>query len=367
MGGRKRRGAIVGFGFIAQCGHLPAYSRSEDLEIVAVADVSEERRRAAARAIPGVRLYTDHDTLIARERGAIEFVDVTTPPYAHATVAWSALEAGLHVLCEKPLTTSVPDARSLVKLAERSRRVLYPSHNYKHSPVVRRVRELLADGAIGAPHLVTLATFRNTHARGVPEWRESWRRERQFAGGGITMDHGSHTFYLAFEWLRAYPTSITAKMTRSGRSDTEDTVSATVTFPTGTAQAHLTWTAGVRKVIYTIHGPHGAIRVEDDAIEITSADGETLRTRAPRWTRADEAVASHWMDASHSAWFCTLLDDFSSAIARNDWVSRETQDALRCVELIGAAYASARSGAKEVSLPSARLIDLFGPRRVVMR
>ena len=83
------------------------------------------------------------------------------------------------------------------------------------------------------------------------------------------MDHGSHTFYLAFDWLAAQPTGIAAKMSNLSTFDTEDNFSCTVTFPTGVAMARLTWNAAVRKVIYTIHGERGAIRVEDDDIEVS--------------------------------------------------------------------------------------------------
>src|SRR5438874_2558362 len=110
----RRRGALVGYGFIAERGHVPAYRAASDLEIVAVADISGARREAAARALPGARIYSTHEELLAREASSLDFLDVTTPPYAHATVARAGLEAGLHVLCEKPLTTTAEDARRLV-------------------------------------------------------------------------------------------------------------------------------------------------------------------------------------------------------------------------------------------------------------
>src|SRR3954463_8338974 len=100
-----RKGALVGFGFIAEHGHLPAYLCSEELEIVAVADICANRRAAAARALPNARIYDDHTSLLAHERHGLDFVDITAPPYAHASVATDALTLRLHVLCEKPLTT----------------------------------------------------------------------------------------------------------------------------------------------------------------------------------------------------------------------------------------------------------------------
>lgn len=345
----KRNGAIVGFGFIAEKGHLPAYRTRGDLDVVAVVDPCEARREAAKRALPSARVYADLASLFRHERRALDFVDIAAPPHVHAELARSALEAGLDVLCEKPMATTAAKARAMVSDAKRFRHVLFPSHNYKHAPVIRAVRRVLDEGVIGDVHQVTLQTFRSTHARGVAEWKPSWRRERRFAGGGIAMDHGSHTFYLAFEWMRAYPTAITACMsTRDGR-DTEDTVSATLTFPTGIAHAHLTWTAGVRRVIYTLHGDRGAIRVEDDAVEVSTMD-RPHTPHATTWTRREEAISSAWMDASHAGWFASMLGDFVQAMDARTLVGPATTDALRCVELIEAAYASAADGARRIAL-----------------
>lgn len=351
---RRRKGAIVGFGFIAESGHLPAYQSRDDYEIAAIADVSPARREAAARALPRARIYADHESLLAQEASQLDFVDIAAPPYAHTAVARAALSRGLHVLCEKPLATSVEDACSLFALAEQKKRVLFPSHNYRHAPVIKAVRETLDRGVIGKVHMVTLATFRNTHARGVKEWNEHWRRQKRFAGGGIAMDHGSHTFYLAFEWLRSYPTSIVAKLGASGEFDTEDNFQAMLTFPTGTATAQLSWTAGVRKVIYTIHGEHGALRVEDDDVEtsVFHSNGQSSSS-ALVWERSTQHISSAWMDASHVTWFGSLFDSFSKAIDERSYLGSDAQDALRCIEVIRGAYTSARESSHEQALGSA--------------
>ena len=150
-----------------------------------------------------MRVYASHAELLEKEAGRISFVDITTPPAHHAEIAHAALDRGLHVLCEKPLTTTTEAARGLLDHARRARRVVFPCHNYKHAPVIKAVRRILDAGTIGPVSMVTLHTFRNTHAKGVAEWRPDWRREKRFSGGGIAMDHGSHTFYLAFDWLGA--------------------------------------------------------------------------------------------------------------------------------------------------------------------
>ena len=350
---RILRGACIGYGFISEGGHSPSYrTRAQDpgdFDIVAVADITEARRAAAAKAYPNARLYESWERLLEKEARNLDFVDITTPPYAHAEIAHAALDCRLHVLCEKPLAASLKQAQLMAAHAAAARRVLFPCHNYRHAPVVKAVRSALAQDIIGNVRLITLQTLRPTHARGVAEWRPNWRRERRYSAGGIAMDHGSHTFYLAFEWLRAYPTSVTAKATTLGNYDTEDNLSCTLTFPTGIAVAHLTWTAGIRKVLYTLHGERGTITVDDDQVKIlaSKANGNGVAEIVPN------VVPSHWMDASHREWFGSLLDDFRDSIESDRWVSSDTIDSVMCMATIETAYNSARQESLELAIRDA--------------
>jgi predicted dehydrogenase len=350
---RTLRGAVVGYGFIGARGHVPALQQSgadgdaARFEVVAVADVTPARLALAAEALPGARLYSDHRALLDREAERLDFMVVAVPPSLHAEVTRDALARGLHVLCEKPLARSTAEARGMLAQALESRRVLYPSHNYKHAPVVKAVRAMLDEGAVGEVSQVTLDTFRSTHAKGVAEWNPDWRRQRAWAGGGIGMDHGSHTFYLAFEWLKSRPRAVSARTWTAPGEETEDNLSCSVDFERGVATAHLSWTAGVRKVIYTLHGDRGAIRVEDDAVELSvktrGADGD-------RWSQTQRLVSSSWMDASHTAWFRALHQQFAGAIERGEHVGAELRESFGCVALIEAAYASASARGREVAL-----------------
>jgi predicted dehydrogenase len=353
------RGAVLGYGFIAGKGHVPAFRQRArergDVEIVAACDISPSRRAQAHAALPGARIYETAEALLEAEAGRLDFVDIATPPVDHARLGHLAFDRGLHVLCEKPLTCSVEEAQGLLEHARRAQRVLFPCHNYKHAPVVKAIRAELESGRIGRVRSVTLSTFRNTHAKGVPEWNTHWRRQHRHSGGGIAMDHGSHTFYLAFEWLGAYPTAVTAKMSNlePDRWDTEDNFSAVLTFPNGLAHAHLSWTAGVRKVIYSLQGDRGAITVDDDEMQVAlmeRTDGPEVAQGAVRWEVERSTVASDWMDASHVGWFNSLFDQFRAAIATGDFVGREAREAYLCIQLIDGAYRSAREGCREVPL-----------------
>ena len=243
-------GALIGYGFIMERGHAEAYRRRAnaqgDVAIVAIADVCAARRDAAHAAFPSARVYASATELLEAQAATLDFVDIATPPASHAAIAMEALDAGVHVLCEKPLCVSVAEAESMLQRAQDRRRVLFPCHNYRHAPVIRAVRELLDANAIGHVHMATIQTFRNTHARGTAEWRPDWRRELAYSGGGIAMDHGSHSFYLLFDWLRAFPTSVSARLTTGATYDTDENFNCTINFPTGYATVHLTWTAGVR-------------------------------------------------------------------------------------------------------------------------
>jgi predicted dehydrogenase len=333
------KGAIVGFGFISAKGHLPAYQKRNDVEIVAFADVCPARLEAARAISPEARFYETFEQLLAGER-ELDFVDIATPPAFHARIALAALARGLHVLCEKPLTTTVAEARSLVDAARAHRRVVFPAHNYKHAPVVKFAQEVIRSGRIGTVRAVTLNTFRTTHAKGVKEWKTDWRRDKTLAGGGIAMDHGSHSFYLTFAWLGSLPTQVTAKtLTLDRQWDTEDNLNCVLTFPTGFAHTFLTWTAGVRKVVYTLQGTQGALVIDDDDWELT-AKGEVTRG----------VIESDWMDASHTRWFNSLFDQFREAVSKGDFVNRELREAVACIQIIETAYRSSAEGCRELPL-----------------
>jgi predicted dehydrogenase len=357
MDKKPLRGAVIGYGFIAAKGHIPGYlKRNQDLadvEIVAVADICPARRNLAQEALPQAKIYGDYRALLEAEASNLDFVDISTPPCDHAAIAQAALAGGFHVLCEKPLTRTTEEARSLLDHANHVKRVIFPCHNHKHAPIIKAIREIIQSGRIGKVCSVTLNTYRDTHAKGVTEWNSHWRRENRYSGGGIAMDHGSHSFYLTFDWLGSYPTSVTAKMANlePGKYDTEDDFTAVLTFPTGLAHVHLTWTAGVRKVIYSVQGERGMIAMEDDDLQIETTNGSHEPRSAQAATHVEKkSISWHWADASHASWFNALFDEFRDAIERRDFAGKEAQEALLCVQLINAAYQSAREKSRELPL-----------------
>jgi len=359
----RLKGAIIGFGFIAARGHFPAYvermKTEQDIEIVAICDICPSRAKDLP---PEIRFYEDYQELLDKEGDSLDFVDIATHAGSHAEIVLAALERGCHVLCEKPLTTSVKDAETIILKARECGKILFPCHNYKHAPVVKTIRSVIASGQIGKITSATISTFRNTHALGQEDWLPDWRRTRELSGGGIGMDHGFHSLYLLFEWLGNYPLSVTASgfnMT-GGDYDTEDNFSATFEFPDGLANIYLTWTAGVRKVIYTLQGEKGAITIDDDQMELALLQREdnSSNNHKASWKVERSIIESDWMDSSHVKWFNSKFDKFKTAIYDNDIMNQNIQDAYYCINSIMAAYQSMKNSSKRVIMEN----NFYPPR-----
>ncbi len=352
---KKLRGAIIGFGFISSKGHMPAYldriNKYGDVEIIAICDICPERKKDVPKE---TRFYDDYLELLYKESEQLDFVDISTHAADHYKIAKISLMMGLNVLCEKPLTTSVAEAEDLIRTAVQHKRVLFPCHNYKHAPVVTTIRDVVESGKIGKVKSITLNTFRNTHAVGIKDWKPDWRRFKEFSGGGIAMDHGSHSLYLTFEWLRGYPKSVTATAYNFAhpKYDTEDNFSAVYEFEEGIANVHLTWTAGTRKVIYTLQGDRGAITVDDDQMQLSLIHevDDDQKSHKAEWVTENHTITSDWMDSSHVSWFNSMFDKFKMAIACEDYLNKEIVDAYFCIQAIQKSYQSIDTNSQKIPL-----------------
>ena len=114
---------------------------------------------------------------------------------------------------------------------------------------------------------------------------------------------------------------------------------------------YLSWTAGVRKVIYSVQGDRGAVTVDDDNIEVAQMYPDPNGPNGVAWKTEKRTIKSDLMDASHVSWFNSLFDRFKSAIETDDFVSQEAKEAFFCVTLIERAYQSASEGCREISVP----------------
>src|SRR5438477_2860151 len=148
---RLVRVAVLGAGAWARGAHLPGYRRDSRCRVVAIADTDVDRARAAAREFDIPTATTDARELF--DRDDIDLVDVCTPSHTHFDLAWAALEAGKHVLCEKPVAYDYRDTVRARDLARRQRLKTKVGLTFRYSPAMRYMRELVAGGFIGRPFI----------------------------------------------------------------------------------------------------------------------------------------------------------------------------------------------------------------------
>jgi predicted dehydrogenase len=149
--GHLIRVGVLGAGAWARGAHLPGYRRDPRCRVVAIADTELDRAREAARDFDIPDAVTDAGALLRRDD--IDVIDVCTPSHTHFELAWSALDAGKHVLCEKPVAYDFRDTRRARDLARQKRLKTKVGLTFRYSPAMRYMRELVAGGFIGTPFI----------------------------------------------------------------------------------------------------------------------------------------------------------------------------------------------------------------------
>ena len=207
--GRRIRLGMVGGGNDAFIGgvHRIAARIDDRYELVAGAlSSTPERAHASAEAIGLARSYDDFLQMArkeARRKDGIEAVSIVTPNHVHFAAAREFLQRGIHVICDKPLTSTLADARRLVKAAEKARErtgtLFVLTHNYTGYPMVRQARHMVAEGAIGRVRVVQVEYPQDWLAVEQPDIKQAqWRTDPERSGaGGSTGDIGTHAFNLA--------------------------------------------------------------------------------------------------------------------------------------------------------------------------
>lgn len=331
-------GALIGAGNIARAGHLPAYLGADTvrarLRIVAAADPCPQNLDALAAALPGVRCYSDPHALLAAEQ--LDFVDVCTPPYAHAELIGLAAEAGCHVLCEKPLSVDLDEALAIRARIRGRGLVVMPCHQYHHAPQWRAVREAVRAGEAGRVRLGLLTVQRVGANAGNPTWNPAWRTDPAIAGGGILVDHGTHLFYQLHS-LFGEPAEIACSLERRlADCPVDDTATLYLRYPHLLVRLHLTWAAQSRYSSHRYIGTRGEVALLDDAVVVRGEDGER---RVP-------FTAGLSKGSAHAEWFEPLLLEFAGRIERRDDRLDRFDEAVAVAACLSRAYESAAHGGR---------------------
>jgi predicted dehydrogenase len=148
--GRVRVG-VLGAGAWAEFAHCPGYKRDPRCELVAIADPVIEKAEAFAEKFGIPNVYDSHRALIARED--IDLVDVCTPSATHFELTWAALEAGKHVLCEKPVAYDYKDTLRAAALAKEKGLKTKLGFTFRYSPAMQYMKQLIDDGFVGTPFI----------------------------------------------------------------------------------------------------------------------------------------------------------------------------------------------------------------------
>src|SRR5512134_1056702 len=206
---RRIRLGMVGGGQGAFIGgvHRIAARIDDRYELVAGA-LSSDRARAAASAaelhIAADRAYADYAEMARREAARADGIDavaIVTPNHLHAPIATAFLDAGIHVICDKPITTTLTDALALVERVSKSGCLFALTHNYSGYPMVRQARDMVAAGELGEIRVVQTEypqDWLSTDLEASGQKQAAWRVDPAQAGaGGSLGDIGTHAEHLA--------------------------------------------------------------------------------------------------------------------------------------------------------------------------
>jgi myo-inositol 2-dehydrogenase/D-chiro-inositol 1-dehydrogenase len=223
------RFGLIGYGAWGSH-HARAIAKTPGAELVAIAARSETSQAAAQSAHPAARLYSDYRMLLDREE--LDVVDIVLPSNLHHEVAKAVLEAGRHVLLEKPMALKVEHCEELIALAEAKGKLLVLGHECRLSPLWGKVKQMVDAGAIGDPLYALIELWRRPYRQGSAGWRYDIQRV-----GNWILEEPIHFFDLA-RWYFAKagePLSVYARANsrQAGHPELQDNFSATLNFPQG--------------------------------------------------------------------------------------------------------------------------------------
>ena len=192
---RKFRIGIIGCGGIANSKHMPSLTRQPNAELVAFCDIIEERAQKACAeyGAEGAKVYTDYKELLKDE--TIDIVHVCTPNREHSFITVDALEAGKHVMCEKPMAINGEEAQKMLDAAKRTGKKLSIGYQNRYRPDSWYLKRACEADALGEIYYAKAHAVRR---RGVPTWGVFIDKYEQ--GGGPLIDIGTHALDLTL-WM----------------------------------------------------------------------------------------------------------------------------------------------------------------------
>ncbi|MDY6846844.1 MAG: Gfo/Idh/MocA family oxidoreductase [Chloroflexota bacterium] len=298
---------IIGCGKIAQYRHIPEYLANEKAKIVGYFDFNTARAQNMAEEFGG-KAYDSYQALLANRE--IDAVSVCTTNISHAEITIAALEAGKHVLCEKPMATSMKACQDMVDTAKKQSRFLMIGHNQRLAKAHVRAKELLASGLIGE-----IVSFRTTFGHPGPEtWSidpgpDTWFFDQNLAVMGVMGDLGIHKTDLIHYLTGQRIVETTArlhtlnKLNKEGDPISVDDNAFCIYRLEGGAVGtmHVSWTFyGSEDNSTIIYGTKGIMRIYDEpayAIRVNTLDDEEILFNIDRIQTNESQTKSSVIDA----------------------------------------------------------------------
>lgn len=316
------RFGLIGAGRIAQT-YLTACRQIPEIELAAVSDSAPGVAAAAAEAFGG-RAYESYEALLAADR--LDGVAICTPPVTHREIALACLQAGLHVLVEKPIALAADDVRTMLAESAARQRVLMMASKFRYVDDIATARALIRAGILG-----TVVHYENTFASWL-DVTQRWNADPKVAGGGVLIDNGSHSVDIVRYLLGPLHEVLAYHGPRVQPIEVEDT--SHITFRTGSG------------VVGTIDLSWSIQKERESYIEVFGTEGMLAigwRTSRYRQTRAASWVTfGKGYDKLQA--FTAQLRNFVGACRGREAPLITGEDALASVLAIEAGYASARTG-----------------------
>jgi predicted dehydrogenase len=329
--------AVVGYGYWGPNIVRNVMERPE-LELWGLCEMNPERVAKFSARYPGVRTSEDFAEVLADTK--VDAVSIATPPATHYPLAKRALEAGKHVLVEKPLATCAAQAEELVELAASMGLTLTPGHTFLYSPAVNKVRELIESGELGEIYFVTSSRMN----LGI------------YQPDGVVNDLAPHDLSILLYWIGRSVAMVSASGSTVFQRGVPETAFLTLSFERGpTANVQLSWLAphkvrqmivvgSKRMVVYDDDATDGAVRIYDRGFDFTEPKdfGEYQLTY-----RSGDMVAPRLEPAEPLG---LELADFARAIETGTATRSSAALGVEIAKILEAAHTSLSSSGRPVAL-----------------
>jgi predicted dehydrogenase len=322
---------IIALGRISMDHFMPAVKMSQKGKIVALVSGYRDKaeKQAAIYGVPASAIYSYENMDAIRDNKAIDAVYVALPNSMHAEYTIRSAKAGKHVLCEKPMATSVADSRAMIEACKAANKKLMIAYRCQYEPTNLKAIELVRSGALGRVQAIESANGFNIGAG-------EWRLNRKLAGGGPLMDVGVYSLNACRYLTGEEPLEIKANSSvidHDGRFDeVEENVGWTMKFPSGiVASCNTTYGANMEGM-YRVHGSNGVLQMMPafgyQGLHLTAQlhGGQTIDEPSPERDPAQ---------------FVREADYFADCIWENKTPKSDGEEGLRDMELMSEIYKAA--------------------------